>query len=130
MILLDTNALIGLLRGTAPQLVDRLAAELPHDRATSVVVVAELLVGIHKSTPPGRGRAALDDLLADLVVLDFDRPSAHAYAEIRAHSERLGQRIGNNDLLIAATARANGATLVTRNVGEFERVPGLVVEPF
>jgi tRNA(fMet)-specific endonuclease VapC len=50
------------------------------------------------------------------------------YADIRAHLEKAGKSIGPNDLVIAATARANGHTLITRNTSEFIRVPALAVE--
>ncbi len=61
-------------------------------------------------------------------VLPLDALADQAYAEIRAYLEGTGQIIGPNDLLIAAHALSLGLVAVTDNVGEFERVPGLVVE--
>lgn len=58
----------------------------------------------------------------------FDCSVRREYASIRAEFETHGKTIGPNDLMIAATAKAHGATLVTNNVREFERVPGLKVE--
>lgn len=127
-VLLDTNAVIGLLRDKAPELRTSLAAMTLEERTTSVIVEAELLVGVAKGAEPERRRRELVLLLSGFVVQDFTRTCAEHYAEIRAHLERTGQPIGPNDLLIAATARANGATVVTRNLGEFRRVPGLLVE--
>ncbi len=60
--------------------------------------------------------------------MPFDDAAAERYGEIRARLQRAGRMIGANDLLIAATALANGLTLITHNTDEFERVEGLVVE--
>ena len=63
-----------------------------------------------------------------LPVMPFDTPADGEYGLIRAEPEAAGHLIGSNDLLIAAHARALGATLVTANVREFRRVRGLAVE--
>lgn len=75
-----------------------------------------------------RGRDALDKFLAPLEVLPFDAAAMHAYGALRAELQRHGRPIGALDTLIAAHALALGATLVTNNVDEFSRVPGLVCE--
>lgn len=61
------------------------------------------------------------------VSLPFDDRAADEYGRIRAYLARLGTPIGPNDLLIAAIALANNATLVTHNTTEFNRVPGLTI---
>jgi tRNA(fMet)-specific endonuclease VapC len=71
---------------------------------------------------------AVEDLLGEISVIPFDVPADAQYAEIRSELEAAGNSIGGNDLLIAAHARAIGATMVTANVDEFKRVPGLKVE--
>jgi tRNA(fMet)-specific endonuclease VapC len=70
----------------------------------------------------------VEDLLASLPVLPFDTDADRHYADIRSALERAGETIGGNDLLIAAHSRALGATLVTHNLREFERVPGLKLD--
>ena len=54
--------------------------------------------------------------------------AAHHHGSIRCSLEKLGTPIGVNDLHIAAQARSQGLVLVTNNVSEFARVPGLMVE--
>ena len=61
-------------------------------------------------------------------MLPLPEEAAAVYGTLRAALERKGQMIGNNDLWIAAHAKAAGLTLVTNNVREFKRVPGLKVE--
>jgi tRNA(fMet)-specific endonuclease VapC len=60
--------------------------------------------------------------------LDFDDRAAEEYGLIRADLERAGRLIGPNDLLIASIARAHDLCVVTHNIGEFIRIPGLAVE--
>ncbi len=76
---------------------------------------------------PARRRAQFDALLELVTILPFDRPAASQAAAIRAALEASGQPIGPIDTLIAGTALANGATLVSRNLREFRRVPQLQV---
>jgi tRNA(fMet)-specific endonuclease VapC len=71
---------------------------------------------------------AVEDLLGEIEVLPFEVPADVEYGEIRAELETAGRPIGGNDLLIAAHSRALGATVVTANIQEFERVRGLKVE--
>ena len=124
--MLDTNALSELIRNPGGPMVQRLAAEAPDAVCTSIVVACELRFGAQR-----KGSAALTQrvtqLLAALPVLPFDEPADEHYADIRAALERAGTPIGSNDLLIAAHARSRGLTLVTHNLREFERVPGLTV---
>jgi tRNA(fMet)-specific endonuclease VapC len=67
-------------------------------------------------------------MLSEIAVMPFDVPVDAHYAEIRSELEAAGNSIGGNDLLIAAHARAIGATMVTANVDEFKKVAGLEVE--
>jgi tRNA(fMet)-specific endonuclease VapC len=71
---------------------------------------------------------AMQALLRELPVLTFDSASALQAAKIRAHLQRIGRPIGGYDALIAATALAQGLTVVTHNTREFSRVPGLKLE--
>lgn len=125
--MLDTNTLSDLIRNPRGALVRRLGATEPDTVCTSIVVACELRFGAKR-----KGSDALthrvEQLLTALTVLPFDEPADHHYADIRAVLERAGTPIGSHDLFIAAHARSRGMTLVTHNMREFERVPGLRVQ--
>ncbi len=93
----------------------------------SIVVTCESRFGAAKSGSPRLARQ-LELVLGQLESLPLETPVEEHYADIRNMLERAGTPIGPNDLLIAAHARALGLTLVTDNVREFSRVPGLAVE--
>ena len=125
--MLDTNALSDLIRNPRGELVRRLSEIEPDAVCTSIVVACELRFGAERKRSD-RLTQRIEELLAALPVLPFDDPADRHYADIRAALERAGTPIGNNDLFIAAHARSRSMTLVTHNVREFERVPGLRVE--
>ncbi|MCW2284846.1 tRNA(fMet)-specific endonuclease VapC [Rhodoblastus acidophilus] len=130
MLSLDTNVIIGLLNGRPPILRRRFAAErLARSRLTlSSIALFELRFGAANSARPEANMRALDALLSEgFDLLDFDADDAAEAGKLRAHFKRAGTPIGPYDLLIAAQARRRGATLVTANVGEFSRTPGLLV---
>lgn len=125
--LLDTNILSDLIRNPQGRAARRIAKAGEDYVCTSIVVAAELRYGCAKSDSL-RLRKAVEDLLGEIEVLPFEAPADADYGDIRAALEAAGTPIGGNDLLIAAHARALGATVVTANVAEFKRVPGLKVE--
>lgn len=94
---------------------------------TSIVVACELRFGAMKKGSSELS-TRIDELLASFNVLPLDREADRHYAEIRTHLSRTGRFIGSNDLLIAAHTLALDLTLVTANVDEFSRVPGLFIE--
>jgi tRNA(fMet)-specific endonuclease VapC len=94
----------------------------------SVVTYGELFYGVAKSQNPKERLKNLNEMAQLLPVLPLPQAAGEAYGEIRAELETKGQRIGNNDLWIAAHAMAAGLTLVTNNEKEFRRVTGLTVQ--
>jgi tRNA(fMet)-specific endonuclease VapC len=94
----------------------------------SVITKSELLFGVEVSPRRQQDRAALDEYLRHVEVLDFSDQSALHYAEIRAALKASGTMIGANDLFIAAHARSLELILVTNNIREFGRVPNLRIE--
>jgi tRNA(fMet)-specific endonuclease VapC len=125
--LLDTNILSDLVRNPQGRVAQRMAEVGENAVCTSIIVAAELRYGCAKSGSK-RLIKAVEALLGEIAVLPLDVPADAAYGGIRSALEAAGRPIGGNDLLIAAHASALGATLVTGNVGEFERVRGLRVE--
>lgn len=124
---LDTNILSDLVRhpqGTAASHVERVGYR---NVSISIIVACEARFGVLKSGSERLARQ-LELILTKLEMLPLKSPVESHYAEIRRHLERAGTPIGPNDLIIAAHARALGYTLVTHNVSEFQRVPGLEVE--
>jgi len=128
MYYLDTNACIDFLRGRHPSLRDRLLSMPPVHVAIPSVVKAELLLGAYKSRDRARNLEIVAQFLEPFEVVPFDDSMTHAYADIRCELERNGTVIGPNDLLIAAIVRTRDGILVTANVAELGRVPGLKVE--
>jgi tRNA(fMet)-specific endonuclease VapC len=125
--MLDTNALSELVRNPHGTLAQKLNALEPDDVCTSIVAACELRFGAQrKGSAPLTQR--VEQLLQALTVLPLDKPADEHYADIRATLERSGTPIGSHDLFIAAHARSRGMTLLTRNLREFQRVPGLAVE--
>ena len=100
----------------------------PEDIALCSVVKAELLFGALRSEQKERNHQLLQKLFSPLHSFEFDDNAAEHYAQIRADLTTQGNLIGANDMLIAAIARANKATLITHNSGEFSRVQGLLLE--
>ena len=90
--------------------------------------VHELYFGAYRSARIEHNLETLRLLIADIPVLDFDTQDAIVSGEIRAGLANSGRPIGPYDVLIAGQANARRLTLVTNNVGEFERVEGLQVE--
>ena len=125
--MLDTNAVSRMIRQPASALARRVAALEEGSFAISVIVAAELRYGAERRSS-ARLTRQLEAVLAAIDVLPLEEPAARHYGAIRSALEKIGQPIGRNDLLIAAHARALGATLVTNNVGEFQRVADLAVE--
>ena len=126
--LLDTNMCIYVKRQRPPLVLARFSGVDVGDAAISVITYGELVYGAEKSDRRTRVLRDLREFVGLVAVLPLPQEAAEAYANIRAGLERKGEMIGNNDLWIAAHARAAGLILVTNNVREFRRVPGLKIE--
>jgi tRNA(fMet)-specific endonuclease VapC len=125
--MLDTNIISDLIKNPKGKAAKRIARVGEDNICTSIIVAAELRYGCARKGSR-RLLKAVEDLLGEIAVLPFDIPADVEYGGIRSELESLGKPIGGNDMLIAAHARAVGATIVTANVDEFKRVPGLKVE--
>jgi tRNA(fMet)-specific endonuclease VapC len=124
--MLDTNILIAMLRGKARAAEGHLGDHeglLCASAVTAMEIEAGLALG-----GSNRQREAYLALLAFVVILPYDEPAAVRTAQLRVDLRKQGLEIGAYDALIAGHALSRGCTLVTNNVREFDRVPGLVVE--
>ena len=125
--LLDTNIVIYVLKRRPPEVLGVFNANASR-MAISSITLAELMHGAEKSTRVSQNLEAVEDFCSRLEVLPYTAKAAQHYGAIRAGLEKSGQPIGVNDLHIAAHARSEGLVLVTNNLSEFERVPGLELE--
>ena len=127
-LMLDTNICIYLINERPASVVERFRSRPVGDIGISAITVAELEYGATKSSRPAKNREALEQFMSPLQVADFDRPASAAYGRLRTALERRGQPIGSLDLLIAAHSLSLDVRLVTHNVREFGKVPGLKIE--
>ena len=125
--LLDTNILSDLIRNPGGNVAKRIAEVREETICTSIIVACELRFGAEKKKSPPL-QARVEELLQVLDVLAMDVDADLHYGDIRAELEAAGTPIGPNDLLIAAHARSLNLTLISANVKEFSRVPGLSIE--
>ena len=125
--LLDTNILSDLILHPQGIVARRISSVGESAVCTSIVVAAELRFGAEKA---GSSKLAerIGLILSAVEILPLEEPADRHYGEVRQQLARQGTPIGPNDLLIAAQALALGLTVVTANVDEFSRVPGLGVE--
>ena len=123
--LLDTNICIYIRQNRPPEVLKRFQRLRPGEAVLSVITFGELLYGAARSTRRAEALARLAELRRLLPVLPLNEAVADSYGTIRADLESRGERIGNNDLWIAAHALAADLVLVTNNEKEFSRVKGL-----
>lgn len=124
----DSNMCVYLRRKRPTEVVRRFGMLQPGETVISAITYGELLYGAEKHEARERLLRSIDELVRLLPVEPLPALASVAYGAIRAELERRGETIGNNDLWIAAHARAAGLVLVTNNEREFRRVPGLKVE--
>jgi tRNA(fMet)-specific endonuclease VapC len=126
--ILDTCTLIHLIRKQDIFLIEEFRGRPADEILVSSITVAEMEFGAAKSGRPEQNREALYQFLSPLTLVPFDQKASGEYGIIRAFLEKQGTPIGPMDTLIAAHAKSLGAIIVTDNLREFERIPGLSVE--
>lgn len=125
--MLDTNICIYVLKNRLPILRDRFNREAER-LCVSSITLSELRYGAEKSSRRADNMMAIEQLVARLDVLAFCSRAAAHHGELRAALERLGRPAGGYDMLIGAHARSEGLIVVTNNLREFTRMPGVRVE--
>lgn len=125
--MLDTNICIHVMK-TYPPVVREKFNALAEQLCISSITLGELFYGAEKSARRSDNLAAIENFIARLDVLSFgDRAAAH-YGQVRAELERAGTPCGPHDMQIGGHARSEGLIVVTNNMREFVRMPGLRVE--
>jgi tRNA(fMet)-specific endonuclease VapC len=129
-VLIDASILIEAERGRLN--LEPHVARRPDDESfLSVITASELLHGVHRAVQPeqrARRSAFVEGVLERFPLLPVDLATARAHAQVWAELAKAGTLIGPHDLWLAAACIAHGLTMVTANLREFERVPGLQVE--
>jgi tRNA(fMet)-specific endonuclease VapC len=125
--MLDTNICIYIQRRKPSEVLSRFEKLKPGDAVISVITWGELLYGAEKSKQRKKALQLLEEFQTFVPVLSMPENAGKTYGAIRSALELKGTPIGNNDLWIAAHAKAAGLTVVTNNEREFQRVPGLKV---
>ena len=129
-VLIDASILIEAERRRLD--IERHVARHGEDEAfLSVITASELLHGVHRATDPdirARRAAFVEAVLERFPLLAVDLACARAHARLWAELRQSGAIIGPHDLWLAGTCVAHGLTIVTGNVREFARVPGLDIE--
>lgn len=129
-LILDSDVLIHYERASR---ADFFSPHATYDNAyISAITVSELLLGVHLADSPKRRNrrlAFVESVLNLIPVLDFTAETARVHAELHASLRERGALIGAHDLIVAATAVQHGCALMTGNLREFQRVPGLDVIP-
>ena len=130
-LMVDTNVFIKFEKSGRP--IDFSSYESSEKVYISAIIASELLMGVHRANTDERRQrrsAFVEAVISGTAALDFTVAAARVHAEIHAELARKGQIIGAHDLIIAATALCHDLSLLTDNVQEFSRVPGLRVIPF
>ncbi len=130
-LMVDSNVLIDFEKRRTP--VDLSHWEPSGSNYISAITVSELLMGVYRADREERRKRRsefVEAILATVSVLDFTTAVARRHAQIYAELSQRGRMIGAHDLIIAATALHHGFSLLSDNVDEFSRVPGLSVIPF
>jgi len=125
--LLDTNIVIYTIKNR-PDTLREIFNQHDGQMGISAVTWGELVFGAEHSQQPERNLADIEAMAARLDVLPFDEKAAAHFGQLRAELYRRGTPIGPYDMMIAGHARSLGLILVTNNIKEFERVPGLRIE--
>lgn len=126
--LLDTNICIYIQRQKPLNVLERFKMLKVGDAGISIITWGELLYGAQKSQQRKKVLQLLEEFKTIIPVLAMPVAAGETYGAIRAALESKGTPIGNNDLWIAAHAKAAALTLVTNNEREFNRVPGLKIQ--
>jgi tRNA(fMet)-specific endonuclease VapC len=125
--MLDTNICIYVMKNY-PQALQQKFNALAEQLCISSITLGEVHYGAEKSARRAENLTAIEDFVARLDVLPFGTKAAVHYGQVRAELERAGTPCGPHDMQIGGHARSEGLIVVTNNVREFGRMPGIRTE--
>lgn len=125
--MVDTDICVFVLRNRPAELRQKFH-QFAEELCISTITVGELFYGVERSAQRPGNRRAVEEFIAGLVVLPFAIRAAAHFAQLRAELTGAGAPCGAYDMLIAGHARSEDLIVVTNNIREFARVPGLMVE--
>jgi tRNA(fMet)-specific endonuclease VapC len=126
--LLDTNICIYIIKKKPAAVIKKFRTFQINDLGISSITLAELEFGVYNSSRQEQNQEALSQFVSPLEILPFDDRAAIQYGQVRAYLTLRGITIGAMDMLIAAQAKSLSLPLVTNNLKEFKRIPGLLLE--
>jgi tRNA(fMet)-specific endonuclease VapC len=132
MVCVDTTFLADLIRKN-PDAIKKLTdlAKEGNILSTTIITSAELFYGAYKSNNVDREKAKMQLVLSRFIVFEMDEIGAEKFGEVLSKLEKLGQKISDKDVMIAAIAMSKGENvIVTRNKKDFERIPNIIVETY
>jgi tRNA(fMet)-specific endonuclease VapC len=125
--MLDTDICIYVIKNRS-QTAARRFLEASGEMCLSIIAFSELQFGVEKSDRREESLGGIRAFLSGIPIVDFDETAAVHYAQIRAELERSGKPAGTHDMMIGGHARSLGLVVVTNNVREFGRMPGVHIE--
>jgi tRNA(fMet)-specific endonuclease VapC len=126
--LLDTNICIYIIKKKPAAVIKKFRTFQINDLGISSITLAELEFGVYNSSRQEQNQEALSQFVSPLEIVPFDDRAAIQYGQVRAYLTLRGITIGAMELLIAAQAKSLSLPLVTNNLKEFKRIPGLLLE--
>ncbi len=132
MVCVDTTFLIDLIHKDedAEKKLNALAKEIDGP-CTTVITVAELFYGAHKSKNVETEKENVKQVLSGFLILEMNEHGAEKFGQILSVLDRNGQKISDRDVMIAAIALSKGENvIVTRNRKDFEKISQLIVETY
>lgn len=125
--MLDTNIIIYVIKNR-PEIARKKFKQHQDQMCISSITWGELVYGAERSSKPEQNLADIEGMASRMDILPFDSAAANHFGQVRAELYKAGKPIGPYDMMISGHARSLGLTLVTNNIKEFERVPGLRLE--
>ena len=128
MYMLDTNVIVKAIQEKDHPIREKMLNSYSKGLCISSITYTELLCGVYHSRNPEKNLAALHELLSWIEILPFDLSAAECAGKVMAFLASKGTPLGDRDMLIAGHALSRNEPLVTHNMREFKRIPGLLIE--